>query len=79
MSTFYQWISNIDSHNACLEREREISTSGYLFFIKRMSIRHFSKNSPFKTSSKEVFHNKGVRKKIHKTHKKLYMQAALSQ
>ena len=32
-----------------------------------------------KTSSQEVFNNKGVPKKFHKTHRKLYMPASLFQ
>ena len=41
-----------------------------------MSVCHFWRNSPFKTSSQEVFHNKGVPKKIRKTHRKLYIQVS---
>ena len=59
-------------------------TSQCLFFARAviikigMSVLHFSLNSPFKTSSQEVFHNKNVPKNFRKTHRKLYMLASLS-
>ena len=48
-----------------------------------LSLAMYMKNavspSPFKTSSQDVFHNKGVPKRFRKTHRKLYMPASFFQ
>ena len=80
MSTFYRWFSNIHfPRNVCFLKEASTSPSRYLFTIIRMSVRHFSQNSPLKTSSHDVFHNKGVPKKFRRTHRCIYMPASLFQ
>ena len=73
LSLFYQWFSNIYNlpRNVCFFARAVIIKIG-------MSVLHFSLNSPFKTISQEVFHNKNVPKNFRKTHRKLYMLASLS-
>ena len=45
----------------------------YLFNISKMSVRYFSLNSPLKTSTQEVLHNKAVPKNYCKIHREISM------